>query len=104
MKAFYQNLQKFDVTGRFSVGQRRMAWRLRSHPKAFTSRHGRNWQLYITKTVREMSEAEYQSSRAELSKLFERNGAALWSLSNEYRKAKENDGTGNTETHAGQVF
>jgi len=46
---FFENTQRFDLAGRFSVEQRRFGWMLRKHPKAkgICSKRGAHWQLIV---------------------------------------------------------
>lgn len=94
MKVCYRNEQIFDVTGRFSVAQRKLGWEIRSHPKKYCTRLGPQWKLH--RAYRELSQvpdAELEAADRILKQSLDRMGEDWWSVSKErYRRGHDEIG------------
>ncbi len=66
----YRNLQGYQASARFSVAQRRMCWKIRTHPKLHMTRRGPRWQRLTLKQDWELTDQDVSAMRRATEKQF----------------------------------
>jgi hypothetical protein len=59
-RLYYMNQQRFDVSRRFSVAQRRSAWLIRKHPRKYRQKRGPMWILAKELIRHELTDADWK--------------------------------------------
>ena len=86
MIVFYENLQRFDMSGRFKVAQRKFGWDLRVHPKKYQRLHGAAWKLTRARGIEELTTDQLEAFDDYVRTCFQLDGAELVKIAQEKRR------------------
>lgn len=83
MPAFYHNLQRFDLSSRFSVRQRRFGWELLVHPKKHFTSRGEKHQIVRTLPLDNATVDQLDKLREFYADSFQEAARAMHEIANE---------------------